>query len=102
MISARLTGRRSCPKCGAVYHVENLRPSIDGICDKDGGQLVQRPDDTLEVVDNRLKTYHEQTAAVVGYYRSNGKTVIDIVADKAVDDVTASIFSELDKISSQG
>ena len=54
-IMARMTGRRSCPECGAVYHVENLKPKVDGQCDKGCGALVQRKDDTPEVVSNRLE-----------------------------------------------
>ncbi len=101
VISARLTGRRSCPKCGAVYHVENLKPETEGVCDNGCGQLAQREDDKPEVVDNRLKTYHEQTAAVVGYYESKGNMIINIKADAAIDDITASIFAELDKLDYQ-
>jgi len=101
VIARRLTGRRSCPKCGAVYHIENLKPQVEGICDKDGENLVQRDDDRPEVVANRLKTYHEQTAAVVGYYQTAGKRIINIDADQAADDVTASIFSELDGLRGQ-
>jgi adenylate kinase len=95
MVAERMTGRRSCPKCGAVYHIENLRPKIDGICDKDGTKLVQRPDDSLEVVTNRLKTYHRQTEPVVDYYRKNN-TVYDIDANKDVNEVTALLFENLD------
>jgi adenylate kinase len=102
VISSRLTGRRSCPNCGAVYHIENLKPKVDGICDKDGQELVQREDDKPEVVANRLKTYHEQTAAVVGYYSKSGRAIISINAQLPVDEVTELIFTELDKISTQG
>jgi adenylate kinase len=94
-IMARMTGRRSCPVCGAVYHIENLRPRVEGQCDKGCGSLVQRKDDTPEVVSYRLKTYHEQTAAVVGYYQGNGNTIIDINANQDIDQVTADIFSKL-------
>ena len=102
VISSRLTGRRSCPKCGAVYHIDNLKPKVDGICDKDGQGLVQREDDKSEVVANRLKTYHEQTAAVVGYYSQSSRAIISINAQLPVDEVTELIFTELDKISTQG
>jgi adenylate kinase len=102
ILLARLTGRRSCPACGAVYHIENLKPKVDGICDKDGEALVQRPDDTSEVVANRLKTYHEQTAAVVGYYKGKGNVIINVDAAQNVDDVTASVFGELDGLNGQG
>ena len=102
ILLSRLTGRRSCPACGAVYHLENLKPKVDGVCDKDGKELVQRPDDTPDVVANRLKTYHEQTAAVVGYYKGKGNAIINIDAVQSVDDVTASVFRELDGLNSQG
>jgi len=101
IVAARMTGRRSCPDCGAVYHIENLKPSVDGVCDKDGQALIQRPDDTPQVVVNRLETYHEQTAAVVDYYQAATKKIINIDAGRQIDDVTASIFSELDKLDGQ-
>ena len=97
MVAQRMTGRRSCPQCGAVYHIENLRPKVEGICDKDGAKLIQRPDDSLEVVANRLKTYHRQTEPVVDYYRKNN-TVYDIDANKDADDVTALLFENLDAL----
>ena len=102
VIAARLTGRRSCPKCGAVYHIDNLKPKVEGVCDKNGEQLVQREDDKPEVVSNRLKTYHEQTAAVVDYYESKGNPILNVDAGMDIDAVTESIFCELDKIISQG
>jgi len=98
-ISARMTGRRSCPGCGAVYHIENLKPKTEGVCDKGCGELVQRPDDTPDVVANRLKIYHEQTAAVLGYYQNAGSLVINVDAGKEIDDVTVSMFAGLDKLS---
>jgi len=97
-ILARMTGRRSCPVCGAVYHIENLKPKVDGQCDKGCGELVQRKDDTPEVVSHRLKTYHEQTAAVVGYYQEKGNTILDIDANQDIDKVTASVFEKLDAL----
>ncbi|MHC4856149.1 MAG: adenylate kinase [Planctomycetota bacterium] len=94
----RMTGRRSCPVCGAVYHIENLKPSVEGQCDKGCGPLVQRKDDTPEVVSYRLKTYHEQTAAVIGYYQRNGNNIIDINANQDIDQVTTDIFSKLNAL----
>lgn len=94
VVAGRITGRRSCPKCGAVYHVKNLKPKRDGVCDKDGTKLVQRSDDSPEVVTNRLETYHRQTEPLVEYYKDNG-TVYDFDADRNPDDVTASIFEKL-------
>jgi len=72
IIADRMSGRRSCPKCGAVYHIRNLKPKKDGVCDHDGVHLVQRPDDVLEVVKKRLETYHEQTQPLIGYYEAQG------------------------------
>jgi adenylate kinase len=97
IIAERMTGRRSCPQCGAVYHIENLKPKVEGICDNDGAKLIQRPDDSLEVVKNRLKTYHRQTEPVVDYYRKNN-TVYDVDANKSADDVTALLFENLDAL----
>ena len=97
-IMDRMTGRRSCPECGAVYHVVNLKPKTDGQCDKGCGALVQRKDDTPEVVSHRLKTYHEQTAAVVGYYQGKGNTILDIDANQDIDKVTASVLGKLDAL----
>jgi adenylate kinase len=95
VVTKRITGRRSCPACGAVYHIENLKPKIEGICDKDGIKLVQRPDDTEQVLANRLETYHRQTEPLVDYYKKNN-TVYDFDADRDPDDVRASIFEKLD------
>lgn len=95
VVAKRITGRRSCPKCGAVYHIERLKPKFEGVCDNDGTELVQRPDDTADVVANRLKTYHRQTEPLVDYYRNNC-TVYDFDADRSPDEVRDSIFEKLD------
>jgi len=64
----RIAGRRICKDCGAVYHVTNIRPKVEGVCDKCGGALYQRPDDTEATVLNRLDVYHKQTESLIGYY----------------------------------
>jgi adenylate kinase len=97
IVVERITGRRSCPTCGAVYHVKNLPPKVDGVCDMDGTPLVQRPDDTEEVVRNRLETYYRQTEPVVGYYRAR-QTVHDIDAGGDADAVAGVIFRMLDPL----
>lgn len=97
-IIARMTGRRSCPVCGTVYHIENLKPKVEGRCDKGCGELVQRKDDTPEVVSNRLKIYHEQTAAVVGYYQRKGNRILDVDANQDIDEVTADVFGKLEAL----
>ena len=95
LIAERMSGRRSCPQCGAVYHIENLKPTVEGMCDSDGTELVQRSDDNPDVVANRLKAYHAQTEPVMGHYRNNN-TVCDVDANKDVDEVSALIFGRLD------
>ncbi len=66
---SRITGRRSCPACGAVYHVAAQPPKADGVCDSCGGRLVQREDDREEVVRERLRVYREHTAPLLEFYR---------------------------------
>jgi len=97
VVVERITGRRSCPQCGAVYHVVNMPPKQEGVCDHDGAALVQRPDDTAEVVKNRLATYYEQTKPVVDYYRAR-RTVHDVDGNADADAVAALLFEKLDAL----
>jgi adenylate kinase len=97
IIEDRMTGRRSCPQCGAVYHIRNIKPKTEGVCDNDGTELVQRPDDRPEVVAKRLETYHELTEPLVGYYRDKG-LVHDFDANKDAGEVAALIFTTLDSL----
>jgi adenylate kinase len=96
-VKSRLTGRRSCPECGAVYHVDNLPPKVDNLCDNDGEKLVQRADDKPHVVENRLRTYHRQTMPVLDYYRGQGQ-VYDIDANAEPEEVTSRIMERLDAL----
>ena len=68
----RLAGRRVCTKAGHNYHVEFDPPKHEGVCDQDGSRLIQREDDTPEVVKNRLAVYHEKTKPLVDYYGGLG------------------------------
>ncbi|RME15243.1 MAG: adenylate kinase [Bdellovibrio sp.] len=78
----RLSGRRVCSKCGAVYHIETSPPKQDGICDKCGGKLLQREDDREEAILHRLKVYEENTAPLKKFYHDKGIMVeIDGVGD---------------------
>ena len=87
VITSRMAGRRTCPKCGATFHTEFHAPKQAGICDNCGAELVQRSDDKPETVLSRLATYHEKTAPLKDYYSAKGKlkTVIgqDGIADTA-------------------
>jgi adenylate kinase len=71
-IVRRLGGRRSCPKCSSVFHLESRPPKAAGICDNCGSALVQRMDDTAEVIRERLKVYATQTLPVATAYRTKG------------------------------
>ena len=73
LLMIRLTGRRVCKACGASYHVVNIPPKKEGICDKCGGELIQRPDDNAETAKNRIDVYNEQTRPLVDYYEKAGK-----------------------------
>ena len=69
-IIRRISGRRSCPECKAVYHLESVPPKQAGICDVCGKSLIQRNDDKPETVESRLAVYQEQTAPLVEYYKT--------------------------------
>jgi adenylate kinase len=69
----RLSGRRWCPRCQATYHVDNSRPRVDAICDRDGMRLIQREDDKEAAVARRLTEYDRQTAPLIDYYRGRAR-----------------------------
>ena len=71
-IIERLSARRSCPKCGAIYNVKFSRPKVDNVCDADGAELIQRNDDKEETIRQRLEVYHETTEPIIEYYRAQG------------------------------
>lgn len=73
VIVERMSGRRSCPDCGASYHVKYIPPKAEGICDKCGGELRQRSDDSPETVKERLRVYHNQTEPLISFYEDQGK-----------------------------
>ena len=69
-IVKRISGRRSCPQCKVVYHLESIPPKQDGVCDVCGKVLVQRNDDKPETIESRLTVYHEQTSPLIEYYKT--------------------------------
>jgi adenylate kinase len=86
----RLTGRRTCSVGGEIYNVYDLPPKVDGICDNDGGKLVQRTDDTAEVVTQRLAAYERATKPLTEYYRRQG--VLHVVdASASMDEVSRAL-----------
>ena len=77
-LMSRLTGRRVCSKCGASFHVVNVPPKQEGICDNCGGELIQRPDDTEETVRNRIQVYKDQTQPLEFFYMATDRlSIID-------------------------
>ena len=68
----RMGGRRACVSCGATYHIVNIPPKVEGICDKCGAKLILRDDDQPETVKKRLDVYHEQTQPLIDYYTAEG------------------------------
>ena len=85
----RLSGRRSCPDCGAVYNVYFQAPDNEGKCDRCGGTLVHRVDDKADTVKRRLDVYQEQTAPLVAHYEAHASQMVRVQADQPVEDVFA-------------
>ncbi|MCC8122428.1 MAG: adenylate kinase [Oscillospiraceae bacterium] len=71
-ITARMTGRRSCPQCGAVFHLVSDPPEKENTCDECGETLVQRTDDSAEIVQRRLEVYHAETEPLKAFYKARG------------------------------
>jgi len=86
VIVDRLSGRRVCSKCGAVYHVKYNPPKVEGVCDLCGGSLVQRDDDKEEVVRKRLEVYRKQTQPLVEFYQERG-IIYKLDAGKGVEEL---------------
>ena len=86
----RVTGRRLCRTCGEPYHIKFNPPKVEGVCDKDGGELYQRDDDNEETVKNRLAVYWGQTSPLIGYYTEKG-ILVDIDGNQAIDAVTEAL-----------
>ena len=80
VIIARISGRRQCPTCGALYGVTSSAPKNLGVCDKDGTQLMVRDDDREDVVRERLRAYEQQTAPVLAFFKKSGVPCWDVPA----------------------
>lgn len=86
----RLTGRRICKVCGSSYHLVFNPPKVEGVCDKDGGELYQRADDNLETVSNRLEVNIKQSQPLLDFY-TNKQVLTDINGQKDINDVFADV-----------
>jgi adenylate kinase len=90
----RLSGREICKSCGAIYHVTNMPSKVKGVCDKCGGPVYVRPDDSLESITNRLDVYRKQTEPLIGFYRGR-RLLKDIDSSKSPEDTLAQIKKAL-------
>ncbi len=93
VILDRLTTRRTCVDCGAIYNVKSNPPKVEGKCDKCGGDVVQRDDETEEAISKRLDVFNEQTAPLVGFYEKEG-LLLDVNATSS-DEVVKTIREKI-------
>lgn len=96
----RLTGRRTCPKCGEIYNVYFRPPKVEGICDQDGELLKQRSDDNPESVLRRFEEYKTATAPLIEYYRQSGR-LIEIDGEGKVEEIFEKLCSLIEGVISR-
>jgi adenylate kinase len=96
-IVRRLSGRRTCGTCGAVFHLESRPPAVAGACDQCGAALVQRPDDREQVIRERMKVYAEQTIPVADAYRAKG-ILVEVDGGGTIDAVRARLTSGVERV----
>jgi adenylate kinase len=94
VIIERLSGRRICKNCDAIYHIKNLKPKKSGICNKCGGVLFQREDDKPSTIRERIQVYHQQTIPLIDFYRVR-KILIDIYTEKSLDEIFEDVTKKL-------
>jgi adenylate kinase len=95
-IVARLSGRLTCPKCKAVFHVESRPPRVAGVCDHCGAELYRREDDRPESVRVRMETYEKSTAPLADYYRRKG-LLVAVTADGTPEEIFQRALTALDR-----
>ncbi len=92
----RISSRRVCPECGKVYNLLTIRPKVEGRCDNDGAELIQRDDDMPETVRARYRVYLEKTKPVIQYYSSNKSQFLEVDGTGEIDVVTDKIVEHLE------
>jgi adenylate kinase len=97
VLADRLTARRICSGCSTSYHLEYLRPKVDGKCDRCGGELYQRKDDSEEVIRNRLRVYHEQTSPLIDFYQKK-KKLYTVDGNKKIEMIFQEICDIIDRL----
>lgn len=95
VLLARLAGRWTCRKCGAMYHQLFSPPKKAGVCDKCGGELYQRPDDTPETQRHRIEVYFDQTAPLIDYYRRKG-LLVEVDGRPGIDEIQAELLGVIE------
>jgi adenylate kinase len=90
----RIVNRRFCPECGEIYNLKSNPPKVEGRCDHDGAELIQRKDDTPEVFANRLKVYTAETVPVLDFYRRQGRLRL-VDGDHDIEDVNQAVLKVL-------
>jgi adenylate kinase len=100
IIIERLSSRRICRNCGAVYNIRYLKPKVDGVCDKCGGPLYQRSDDNPEVIKKRIQVYQEQTSPILQHYKKYVPFIVTSITDLETkpETVIEEIMEELKKL----
>ena len=93
----RLTGRRVCTGCGATFNIETMKPKKEGICDKCGKELIQRPDDRPETILNRLTVYQKDTAPLIEFYEKKG-LLKRVQCEGPYQEALGRVFAELGKV----
>ena len=92
----RISSRRVCPECGKVYNLLTIRPKVEGRCDNDGAELIQRDDDMPDTVRARYRVYLEKTEPVIQYYSSNKSQFLEVDGTGEIDVVTDKIVEHLE------
>ncbi|MHA1931665.1 MAG: adenylate kinase [Promethearchaeota archaeon] len=95
LLVTRITGRRTCKKCGAIFHIEFNPPTREETCDKCSGDLYQRADDTEEIVKKRLETYENQTKPLIEHYTSKG-TLKTLISDGTIEEMRQKVIKLLE------
>lgn len=98
IIIERLSTRRICKNCGEVYNIRYLKPKVEGVCDKCGGQLYQRPDDTAKVIKDRIQVYEQQTQQILQHYKKKKVQFVEFkceILDMNPDVAVESILRDL-------
>ena len=97
VIIDRLSGRRICPKCASNYHIRNIPPKKEGVCDQCGEQLTQRKDDEPDTIRHRLEMYQQETEPLIGYYREK-KLLHEVPGDYDIEELQAELSLIFEKL----